>query len=174
MSCNCETYQCLSVDYNPCSNGVELPINADETADWRVLIEFNGTWITLSIEVTDGEPIIIPNVLNERYVHTIRLLNSDKELFNDTCYKLITGNINSGQLTPSGTGAAVKETYRLDITITDDTSQSFPALISGSLLEVYVEGIDIGANATLNTNTGIVTWNYAVGIDQTGYILYKK
>jgi hypothetical protein len=92
MSCNCLTYQCLSIDYDPCSNGVQLPINADETGNWLVLIEFNGTWIRLSLEVTEGEPIVIPNVLNGRYVHTIRLLNSDKELFNDTCYKLETSN----------------------------------------------------------------------------------
>ena len=94
MACNCLEYQCLSIDYNPCSNGVELPLNADETGMWVVQIEFNGTWIRLNVEVTDDEPIVIPNVLNEHYTHTIRLLNTTKELFNDICYKLVTGTAN--------------------------------------------------------------------------------
>jgi hypothetical protein len=90
MACNCIEYQCLDLDHDPCSNNVTLPLNADETGSWTLLIEFNGTWIRLNIDVTDGEPIVIPNVLNEHYVHTIRLLDTDKELFNNTCYKLIT------------------------------------------------------------------------------------
>jgi hypothetical protein len=94
MACNCLEYQCLNIDYDPCSNGVELPLNADETATWIVQIEFNGTWILLNIEVTNGDPIVIPNVLNEHYTHTIRLLKANKTLFNDTCYKLVTGTTN--------------------------------------------------------------------------------
>ena len=90
MACNCVEYQCLGIDYDPCSNNVVLPINANETGLWTLLIEFNGTWIRLSLEVTDGQPIVIPNVLNEHYVHPIRILNTDKELFNNTCFKLTT------------------------------------------------------------------------------------
>lgn len=89
MACNCIEYQCLDIDYDLCDNDITLPLNADETGLWTLLIEFNGTWIKLSIEVVEGEPIVIPNVLNEHYVHTVRLLNSSKELFNDTCYKLV-------------------------------------------------------------------------------------
>jgi hypothetical protein len=90
MACNCIEYQCIDVDHDPCNNNISLPLDADETGTWAVQIEFNGTWIRLNIEVTEGEAIVIPNVLNEHYVHTIRLLNSGKELFNDTCYKLMT------------------------------------------------------------------------------------
>ena len=90
MGCKCEQYECLSVDREACSNDIMLPIQADETGSWKVQIEFNGTWIRLNTEVSQGEPISIPNVLNEFYVHTIRLLRSDGSLFNDTCYKLIT------------------------------------------------------------------------------------
>ena len=90
MSCNCIEYQCLDVDYDVCSSNITLPLNADETGTWVVQVEFNGQRIRLNIEVTYGQPIVIPNILNEGYVHTIRLLNTDKELFNNTCYKLDT------------------------------------------------------------------------------------
>jgi len=173
MSCTCETYQCLAVDYNTCSNGVELPINADETASWSVLIEFNGTWIRLSVDVVDEEPIVIPNILNERYVHTIRLLRANKDLFNNTCYRLQTGYVNSNTIVPSGSGNPYKETYRLDFTVSDETGQTFTGLIGSELLSVNIETNDI-ETAALNTNTGLVTWNSSVGIGQTGYILYKK
>jgi hypothetical protein len=88
MPCRCPEYVCLTVSYDACSSGVELPVVADETGLWSVEIEFNGTWIRLSVAVSIGEPIVIPNVLNEHYVHTIRILNSEKQLFNDRCYKL--------------------------------------------------------------------------------------
>ncbi len=90
MNCNCLAYQCLNIDYNECDNDISLPLNADETGTWVVQIEFGGTWVRLNIEVTEGEPIVIPNILNERYIHTIRLLDTTKGLFNDTCYKLQT------------------------------------------------------------------------------------
>lgn len=183
MSCNCSTYQCLGIDYNPCSNGVQLPINADETGNWSVLIEFNGTWIRLSLEVTEGEPIILPNVLNERYVHTIRLLNSDKELFNDTCYKLVTGHGTNGDIIPLPQGGSnddssdCKETYRMDfITISTDTLLSFSSLIGAELLDVTLETInlDIDTQLTFNTNLGTISFLIPVSGGQKGFILYKK
>lgn len=183
MSCNCITYQCLSVDHNPCSNGVQLPINADETGNWSVLIEFNGTWIRLSLEVTEGEPIVIPNVLNERYTHTIRLLNSNKELFNGTCYKLMTGQGTNGDLIPLPQGGnddgnnACKETYRMDfITAGTDTLYTFSPLIGAELLDVTLETInlDIDTQLAFNANLGTINFLTPVSDGQKGFILYKK
>ncbi len=183
MSCNCLTYQCLGIDFNPCSNGVQLPIIADETGSWSVLVEFNGTWIRLSLEVTEGEPIVLPNVLNERYVHTIRLLNSDRELFNDTCYKLMTGNGTNGDLIPLPQGGNnddnndCRETYRMDFTtVGTDTLFTFSSLIGAELLDVTLETInlDIDTQLTFNTDLGAINFLIPVSNGQKGFILYKK
>lgn len=77
-------------EYDPCSNDLVLPLKANATGKWKLHVEFNGSWIRLSIDVDLDHEIVIPNILNEDYVHTIQLLNENGELFNDTEYKLIT------------------------------------------------------------------------------------
>jgi len=79
----------LNIQYSETDNDIVLPLIADESGKWQVIIEFNGTWVRLGIEVTEGLNVVIPNVLNERYCHEIELLNSSKQIVNDTRYRLI-------------------------------------------------------------------------------------
>lgn len=96
MSCACTTYECLDVDYNPCSEGVLLPLVANQTGTWILMVEFNDLWMWYDIAVELGEDIVIPTrALNEQYTHTIRLRDSLGDIFNDTCYKLKTQQTNS-------------------------------------------------------------------------------
>lgn len=74
---------------NPCHTGVSVAIIPDETGTWTAQIEFNGTWISFEIDVVEDEQIIIgTHLLNENYVHELRLYNTDNELLG--CYKLQT------------------------------------------------------------------------------------
>lgn len=74
---------------NPCHEGVAVAILPNETGTWTAQIEFNGTWISFEIDVVEDEQIIIgTHLLNENYVHELRLYNTDNELFG--CYKLQT------------------------------------------------------------------------------------
>lgn len=176
MACGCDIYQCLEVDYNPCDNDIILPIVANETGDWVVLIEFNGTWIRLSISVTDGEPIAIQNVLNECYVHTIRLLNTEKELFNDTCYKAITKVVSPSQI-PAINPNTPKETFALSFSTQDGVTEYQDARLIGSeILLLELEGIPQATPAyyTFDTLTGTITIVAPVMGGQQIYTQYKK
>jgi hypothetical protein len=175
MACNCEIFECLSVDYNPCDNGIELPLNADETGDWVLLIEFNGTWIRLVVEVENGEPIVIQNVLNENYVHTIRLLNTEKELFNDTCYKLITKVVDgTGIVAPGGSGSEMEVQPALDFTTGPATTQYQSDLLIGAvIISVELEGLPY-TNYTFDDETGIITTPLLLPDGGTLRVIYKK
>lgn len=87
MACGCTATTCLSVKFNPCSEGAALPLYATYTGDMRGEIEFNGMWTEFSIGVIDTEAIVIPvSVLNEYYSHVLKLYDEDEELVGDTCY----------------------------------------------------------------------------------------
>lgn len=80
MSCPCESYQLLLFD--PCIDPITFwDLLADETDTWTAFIEFNGMWkCELKLPVVDGQPVQMPNVLNEDYVHEMRLYRSDGTL----------------------------------------------------------------------------------------------
>src|SRR4051812_14022860 len=89
MSCNCETYTCVEVWLNPYSTGTALDIEATETGTWTGRIEFNGTWREFGVSVIQGEEIaIFTSLLNENYIHELRLYNIAGQVVN--CYKLKT------------------------------------------------------------------------------------
>lgn len=85
MACGCETYTCIEAWVNPCSTGVELPIEASDDATWNARIEFNGQWKAFSFEVSENEDIVLPAlVFNEDYTHELRITTN---LGVETCYK---------------------------------------------------------------------------------------
>lgn len=89
MNCGCQNYVCHNVYLIPCSGSIALPLLADETGTWIMITEFNGITYRTDINVTDGQPIVIPtSALNEKYRHPIRFIRSDGSLFNNTCYSL--------------------------------------------------------------------------------------
>lgn len=175
MACGCELYECFSIDYNPCEMWVELPLVANETGNWVLLIEFDGQWTRLLVAVVDGENISIPTVLNEYYTHTIRLLNTSKELFNDTCYKITTQVTSQGQ-TPSINPNPSKETYELEISAVDgQTVYSDADLIGATILQVTVENDTIPESGySFSSVTGEMTFNNSFFEGAIIYILYKK
>lgn len=85
MACGCETYTCIEVFINPCSTGVELPVEATADGTITAMVEFNGMWKNTQVEGETGEPIILPVTLfNEDYTHEMRLT----EGVTQTCYKV--------------------------------------------------------------------------------------
>jgi hypothetical protein len=89
--CNeCITTECRDLYVNPCDTGIPTGILAVETDDYTVFVEFNGTVKEVELACTEGEEIILPNMLMPPYVHVMRIYNSTNELMNDTCYKLYT------------------------------------------------------------------------------------
>jgi hypothetical protein len=99
MACGCSTYTCIEAWVNPCSEGVELPIEATVTDNITVNVEFNGIWAQASVFATEGEDIILPIALfNENYTHEMRLVMDDVE----TCYKVRTAlRLDSGEFIPT-------------------------------------------------------------------------
>lgn len=88
MPCGCATYECLEAFVNPCNAGTDIGITATETGSWNAQILFNGKWTFFAFQVDEGEAVIIPTVvLNEDYVHELRLTNTEGVT---TCYHLRT------------------------------------------------------------------------------------
>lgn len=106
MSCECETYIVKCIPTNPCTAGTLLDILADETGTWTGRLEFNGAWKFFGLEVEDGIEIsILTTLLNENYVHELKLYKEDGSLFN--CYKLhtqYTANVANAPVPPVAAG----------------------------------------------------------------------
>lgn len=100
MACECTSFECLEAIFNPCSEGVELAIEATETGTWSADLYFNGVPTQFSFGVTYGENIIIPTeFLNEYYTHEFRLYNGAGTLVG--CYHLKSRMVsNAGEFTP--------------------------------------------------------------------------
>lgn len=175
MACNCIEYECIDIDYDPCSSGVLTPLIADKTGVWVQLLEFNGTWVRLIIEVTDGEPIVLANILNEHYRHTLRLLREDKSVFGDKCYILTTQVVDGSGIplpTPQPSGG-VQDPIYFDI-LTGQSDYQFNELIGAEILLFQIESVTIPPDGyTFDPLTGTITIDQPF-TDQQGYILYKK
>lgn len=100
MSCVCTSYQCLEAYFNPCSDGVQVNVVANETGTWKATIFFNGTPTIFAFGVTSGQKIVLPTqFLNEDYTHDLRLYNSGGTLVN--CYHLESkATTNAGEFSP--------------------------------------------------------------------------
>lgn len=98
MACPCTSYTRILTD--PCQDPLILAeVIADATETWTAQIEFNGLLkCTVSMEVTDGQPVELPNVLNEDYTHEMRIFRADNSLVG--CYWI--GGANVSQVTPCG------------------------------------------------------------------------
>lgn len=77
MPCPCSSYVRIAND--PCANPLVLQeVVADATETWRAEIEFNGLKkCEVTMEVVDGQPVQLPNVLNEVYTHEMRIFRAD-------------------------------------------------------------------------------------------------
>lgn len=104
--CDCTTYECLEVvqDYSECPEVVTIKLEATATETLKWQYEFNGSWKGGTLDVTQGENIVLPWVFNESYVHEIKFY-SDDVLLNDTCYKLDTSKISGTYNTPTSSAS---------------------------------------------------------------------
>lgn len=117
MACDCTTYTCLDFvrQYTNCPEFLTVELEAAATATYTWEYEFNGRWFGGSIDVTNGENIVLPWVFNESYIHVIKFYDATGDLLNNTCYKLDTNKIPNTYTTPSS-----EETNYLNVTLTAD------------------------------------------------------
>lgn len=88
MACDCENITRKCVLVNPCNTGTGLGIIANATGTWEAVLAFNGVSRVFSFEADDGDEISVPtSVLNENYVHVLKLTNPNDVL---TCYEIST------------------------------------------------------------------------------------
>lgn len=133
MTCSCDSYECLEVIYNPCSEGAQLNIVANETGNWSADVYFNGMPTQIEFAVTTGDKIIIPvTVLNEYYTHEFRLYNTAGNLID--CYQLkALASKNAGEFTPvppSGTGGSFVQIFKMGTNVPDTLNTSFGPVIT--------------------------------------------
>lgn len=89
MSSECSSYSCIDVGVNSCNTGTLLNITAPATETMLAKLEFNGVIREFGISTTAGEKIaILTSLLNECYVHVLRLYRADGSLH--ACYRLTT------------------------------------------------------------------------------------
>ena len=85
---NCETFINIDVYVAPSDAGVATGINSIAAGNYRLLIEFNGTYQQLILTCTAAAQIVIPNVVNGEYNHMVQVFAPDGSLLNNTCYCL--------------------------------------------------------------------------------------
>lgn len=89
MACGCESFICVEGFFNPCSEGMQLPIVSDYTGNMTGKVWFNGVVSTFGVGVTEGENIVVPTAnFNESYIHEMRLYNVSGDQV--ACYKVQT------------------------------------------------------------------------------------
>ena len=150
MECNCETYECIEVFLVPCAETINLGLVADGSGVWKMVHEFNGTWVRTDIAVTNGSPIIVPNNFNEDYNTILKFYKPDNTIFNDTCYKLkimltvftncsdtptITGQMYR-QMVAMGGPAPINDVFGSEITVDNGNAIQFDDLIGAQLFSV--------------------------------------
>lgn len=164
--------QCIKVEICACHEWVQLPLIANETGTWRIKVYFNNAVFNYDIAVVYGQPVVIPNKLNESYVHKLEIFTTSETLFNNVWYQLRTipgycgDGYNSGPMPP---------TIQTSVQAYDNRT-SFPATGTDSVIyiardtwkqylwdaehSVYLEANTpaiIGAVADVNGRTGSIT-----------------
>jgi hypothetical protein len=181
MSCNCTHIECFDVKYNPCSEGAQVNLTADESGNWIGNIEFNGMWSGFEFGVVDGEKIVIPTLLlNESYNHELKLYNTAGALVNDTCYYIkaramgnnniypvipVSGEMMVIKLTISEAGNSFTDTRlagkNVAYIVTDDQSYTSTKWNKATNSDTLTSKLDGDGNAWLNFYEGqIVIVNF--------------
>lgn len=171
MACECTTYECLEVvkEYNNCPTIVTLDLQALATGTYSWEYEFNGRWRGGSLEVTQGENIVLPYVFNEYYIHAIKLYDEAGALLNDTCYKLDTS-----KLPGTYTTTAQNADLFLPVTVSDPSGEGISSMtiagINGRTIKLIVADPQVYTGFTQNGNTFTMT-NGAVFYDGQKIVL---
>lgn len=131
MACPCTSYIRLAVDL--CDDPLVLTqVVADETGTWTAQIEFNGqAKCELTFDVVAGQPVPLPNVLNEVYTHEMRIFRSDGSLVG--CYWI--GGPSLSQFRVCGGGRIIAETGEL--IISEAGAQLIPETVEINVLSAH-------------------------------------
>jgi len=168
MGCICESYQCLTIRYNPCSAGAQLNIVATETGIWSAQVEFNGVWFDQQFEVVDGEKIVVNNIFNPNYIHEVRIFDSEEVLVG--CYKADTIMAVDTTYTPTLSGDV--QDYSILFTQSGNvTEYQNNDLIGATILDITIDSINQSLY-TFDNTTGTITID--IFDNQSVFILYKK
>jgi|GEM_PF-4368337 len=88
MSCDCENIVRVCIGVNPCNEGTAIGITAAQTGTYGASLLFNGVTRSFTIEAVENEEMaILTSLLNESYVHELRLTDP---IGNVTCHYLST------------------------------------------------------------------------------------
>lgn len=160
---------CLEAYVNPCSTGTYIGLVATETGTWTMRLEFNGVWKYFGVEVVEGEEIaILTSLLNEKYVHQLKVYNTANELVD--CYKLkthISFNSTNAPVPPVADGAWDWET----VIVTTDTMTVTSDYFTGDLSpEIWIDGnpVNVSMNGITGTGTGTLNFTTYGGIYGAG------
>lgn len=155
MSCPCTSYTCLEAFINPCSEGVDIGLAATYSGNMTIRVWFNGVVRTAGVGVTQNDNIIIPReLLNENYVHELRIYNMDDLL---GCYHLKTQlDYNSPEypVPPINDSDMQGKEY----TGNETATQIFAELDGKQLLTIAMNGQEYTSDFWTQTGTG-VTWD---------------
>jgi hypothetical protein len=179
----CTNISAVNIYTAPADTGIATGITAPVSGDYRILIEFNGTYQLQVLTMTENAEIVLPPVLNGDYDHMTQIFKPDGTLLNGTCYLLCVRSIaGSGNgLPPSPSANARICSLTVQIVATPDTSLTY-TLCNGQTIQLqYAPGdtltiLDMNGqpflmNKSVNLpfflNGGVVqqpNWNSATGV----------
>lgn len=100
---NCETVTNIDIKIAPNDTWVDSGLVAPVSGNYKVDIEFNGTYQQLTIVCIINKNILIPNIFNGQYNHLVQIFKPDASLLNNTCYCFKVRTItNFDYLNPAG------------------------------------------------------------------------
>lgn len=167
MACNCTNYACLEVvrDFTNCPTMLTIVLASPITGSLEWEFEFNNSWKGGTIDVTEGENIVLPWVFNEQYIHLIKFYNGDTPL-NDTCYKLDTSKISGSYVSA---GSSTEATNYLTFTVTagmlsDSGATITNASIAGRTILLIADGFQMYNSGRFTQASGSDTFTMSAPI----------
>ena len=162
----CDSVIQINEFISPYDTGVDTTLTSGAAGDYLVLLEFNGTYMRITLELEASEDIILPTLntqnefmINGDYNHLMQIYKPDGTLLNDTCYSLCCRTVlTSGNgLSPS----PVANPFSRIITITSDMlnvtgSELTNSLFGGKVInEINADSQSylVGTAFTQNGNT---------------------
>lgn len=156
MSCDCTNYECRTLYVNPCDTGIDTGISVAVSGDYTIRIDFNGSVQSLELALTAGESIILGNILNLNYTHTLTIFDSDGNIVGNTCYRLTTkySFAVSNNLTPTPDTGAKK------LIVVDVDGDSFTNSFFGlhTIIEIVTNNQAYLVNVDFTQSGSTITW----------------
>lgn len=177
----CQAFINIDVYVAPSDTGVATGIYSISAGNYRLLLEFNGTYQQLILTCLAGAQIVIPNVVNGDYNHIVQVFAPDGSLLNNTCYCLQVHTVtNSGtSVNPNPTIFTQPCTIQVVVRESPDTSRLYE-LCNGDTIPLeypvgdviiipYLTGLYVQRPVTINNtpNQTIVFLSNPFALDNT-------